>query len=326
MKEKIRVAFIYKGSHVFFSGKHFDNTYYHFFMDALKRNERIETTYFPVEDYFDANKLKGNFDIILLFGSHDWEIAKELDGITDLNLPVIARVGDAHKAYKEARQYHEKYRIDYYFGFMHESYFHKYYPKDFKYKTIIFGLEPSLYQNVAPFNQRIKDRILNSGAVGNSKLVSKILSQILDRESAAHKHYKLRAMCNELSYVDYTPTLQSEYVNDKYPLLLSKYAAAIAATTTFPTIKYWEIPAAGCLTFMEITPMNRGEYLGFIDNKTAIFIDENNYKKRFVEYLSDTKNPKWEEITFAGRKHALDNLNNDKAVNHLVDLMDELVQ
>jgi len=326
MKEKIRVAFIYKGSHVFFSGKHFDNTYYHFFIDALKRNNRIEVSYFPIEDYFDVSKLKGKFNIILLFGIHDWEVAKELVGIGDLDLPVIARVGDAHKAYKEARHYHEKYKIDHYFGFMHESYFHKYYPMDFKYKTIIFGLESSLYQNLTPFNQRIKDRILNSGAVGNSKLVSKILSQILNQESDAHKHYKLRAMCNELSYVDYIPTLQSEYVNDKYPLLLSKYAAAIAATTTFPTIKYWEIPAAGCLTFMEITPMNRGEYLGFIDNKTAIFIDKNNYKKRFAEYLSDRENPKWEEIASAGRKFVLDNLNNDKAVNHLVDLMDELVQ
>ena len=55
---KIRLAFIYKGSHVFFSGKHFDNTYYHFFIDALKRNECLDVTYFPVENYFDASKLK----------------------------------------------------------------------------------------------------------------------------------------------------------------------------------------------------------------------------------------------------------------------------
>ena len=53
---KIRLAFIYKGSHVFFSGKHFDNTYYHFFIDALKRNECLDVTYFPVENYFDASK------------------------------------------------------------------------------------------------------------------------------------------------------------------------------------------------------------------------------------------------------------------------------
>ena len=163
MKNKIRVAFIYKGSHVFFSGKHFDNTYYHFFMDALKRNQRIEISYFPVESIFDVTELNNKFDVILLFGNHAWEIANELKGIHELGLPVIARVGDAHKNYDEAKINHEKYKIDHYFGFMHKDYFYKYYPKDFKYKTIIFGLEPSLYQNTIPFNQRIKNKILNSG-------------------------------------------------------------------------------------------------------------------------------------------------------------------
>lgn len=323
---KIRVAFIYKGSHVFFSGKHFDNTYYHFFIDALKRNNSIDVTYFPVEDYFDANKLRGKFDVVLLFGSHEWEIAKELDNITKINMPIIARVGDAHSGYKGADERHEKYGIDYYFGFMHESYFHKYYPEDFKYKTIIFGLEPNLYQNLTPFNQRIKDRILNSGAIGNQKIISNMLSRIKDPDSNAYKHYKLRSMCNKLPYVDYTSTLQSEYVNDKYPLLLSKYRAAIAATTTFPTIKYWEIPAAGTLTFMEITKQNNGEYLGFVDGESAIFINENNYRERFEEYLQDTDSQKWEKIALEGRRYALEELNNDKAVCSLVDLIEELIK
>jgi len=326
MKNKIKVAFIYKGSHVFFSGKHFDSTYYHFFMDALKRNQRMEITYFPVESIFDVTKLNNTFDIILLFGNHSWEIVDELKGIDKLELPVVSRVGDAHNGYHEAKINHEKYKIDYYFGFMHKDYFYKYYPKDFKYKTIIFGLEPSLYQNMTPFNQRIKDKILNSGAVGNQKIISKVVGSILDRGSNAYKHYKLRAMCNKLPYVDYTPTLQNEYVGDKYPLLLSKYASAIAATTTFPTIKYWEIPAAGCLTFMEITELNQGKYLGYRDGKTAIFINKNNYKEKFVEYLSDLDNPKWEEISIQGRKFALENFSNDKAVDILADLMDKIIK
>ena len=37
-----------------------------------------------------------------------------------------------------------------------------------------------------------------------------------------------------------------------------QYCGAIASTTTNPNIKYWEIPAAGCLTFMEITEKNDG--------------------------------------------------------------------
>ena len=132
-------------------------------------------------------------------------------------------------------------------------------------------------------------------------------------------------MCNKLSYVDYTPTLKSNYINDNYPKLLGKYAAAIAATTTFPTIKYWEIPAAGCLTFMEITELNGGDYLGFENGKNAIFIDEKNYKDRFSEFLQNPNDPKWEEIAKEGRNFVMDNYNNDKAVEHLVDLIKELL-
>ena len=47
--------------------------------------------------------------------------------------------------------------------FWPESFFYKLWPRRFKYKTIVFGLEPSLYHNVTSFDQRIKDRILNSG-------------------------------------------------------------------------------------------------------------------------------------------------------------------
>ncbi len=39
-----------------------------------------------------------------------------------------------------------------------------------------------------------------------------------------------------------------------------------------------------CLTFMEITEQNSGSYLGFIDGQTFIFINEQNYKKKFEEY------------------------------------------
>ena len=60
---KIKVAFIYKGSNIFLSGKHFDNTYYHFFMEALKRNQSLEMTYFPSETVFDASILKDKFVI-----------------------------------------------------------------------------------------------------------------------------------------------------------------------------------------------------------------------------------------------------------------------
>ena len=76
---------------------------------------------------------------------------------------------------------------------------------------------------------------------------------------------------------------------------------------------------------MEITKKNRGEYLGFKNNESAIFINENNYKKKFEEYLSDPENSKWKEIASLGQNHAVNNLSNDKAVESLVELIKEII-
>ena len=56
------------------------------------------------------------------------------------------------------------------------------------------------------------------------------------------------------------------------------------------------------------------------------FINEKNYKEKFNEYLSDPNNPKWEIIANQGRKYVLENLNNDKAVISLVELMEEILK
>lgn len=321
MKDKIRVAFIYNKSDISLSGKHFNNVFYHFFMQALKRNKRLETTYYPSETNFDTSQLIGKTDLILLVGNQSWA-TPSLDGIEKLDIPVFCYAGDPHHNYKNSKSLHEKLKINHYFGAYASESFYKYFPKNFKYQTIIFGLESSLYSNVVPFTQRIKDRILNSGDTGFPDKISRIIYYYIRRRFNNYKFYKLRSKCLQLPYVDYTLPNKHEYVGDKYPLLLQKYSAAIAATTVFPTVKYLEIPAAGCLTFMEITNKNYGKYLGFRDGETAIFIDEKNYKKKFEEYLSDTNNPKWETIANQGREYVMTELNNDKAVDSLVQLIE----
>jgi len=327
MQKKIRVAFIYKKSNIFLSLNHFDTTYYHFFMDALKRNSRIIVTYFPSDNVFDTNQLKDKFDIILLYENWNYNVPDKLIGIDEIGIPVIARCGDFHATKKyDIISFHEKYKIDRYFGFNHPNYFYKFYPKKFKYKTIVFGLEKSLYENMSPFNNRIKNKILLSGAIAHRNLSSKLkwkLKKPTDGDSIFE--YKLRTFCSNLPYVDYTSTLNHDYIGDRYPILLQKYQASIASTTNFPTIKYWEIPAAGCLTFMEITKKNNGEYLGFIDDESSIFINEENYQDKFNEYLENPNLEKWKRIAENGRNHAMKNLNNDVATNELVDLMNELL-
>ena len=88
---------------------------------------------------------------------------------------------------------------------MPKDYFYKFYPKDFKYKEILWCLEPRIYENLKPFKDRIKDKILISGSVSKSSLKSKIANKILNPKTSAHYFYKLRAKCNELSYGHYSP-------------------------------------------------------------------------------------------------------------------------
>ena len=326
MEKKIKVAFIYKKNYVFLTGNHFDNTTYFFFMHALSRSKKLEITFFPSESEFNTEKLKNKFDVILIPDNHT-SGTPELVGIEKLSIPVICRVGDPHDAKRTGKlQFHDKFKIDYYFNFMHPSYFYKYYPKNFSYKTIIFGLEPSLYSKTKPFESRISNKILITGALGKNKIKSKIANRILNPNRSSWYFYKLRTICNDLPYVEHARDISKKFEMDDLPFLLSQYRAAIAATTHYPTIKYMETAAAGCLTFMEITEHNHGTYLGYEDGRTSIFINEQNYKEKLEEFLADKNNPKWEKIALEGQKYTLEKLSNDNAVEHLTELIEEIIK
>ena len=324
--KKIRVSLVYKKSYNYFQPDHFDQTSYDFFFKALKRNDQLEISYYPCEKKFDISKIKGKCDVILLPNNRTDGSPDVVIGLKNSNIPVISRTGDPHDAKKYNQiEFCEKNKIDYLFSSHPDSLIYKYYPKNIKHKIIIYGLEPELYQNVLPFKPRIKDRILITGAMGRTDLRNRIANYVLNPGRSGWYHYKLRTLCKELDYVEYSGMKGKKYANEDYPTYTSKYRAIIAATTFFPTLKYWENAAAGCLTFMEITEKNDGYFLGYKDNETAIFIDEKNYKEKFEEYINDPDNPKWEEIANAGREYTMNNLTNDQAVSSLVELIKEII-
>ena len=326
MNNKIHVALIYKNDYPFLSGRHFDNTTYYFFIHALQRNKLLDVTFYPTQKKFDCSKLKNETDIILLPNNNIDGTPDELDHIKELDIPVVCRTGDPHwaKRYNQF-EFHEKWGIDYYFNFMHQSYFYKFYPKNYNYKEIIFGLEPSLYSEInSDYDNRIKTKILNSGAIGKSNIKSRVANKILNPKRSSWYFYKLRTICNNLNYVVHARDFPNQ--NQSYQQHLSQYFAAIAATTFYPTIKYWETAGSGCLTFMEITNLNRGDYLGFQDGVNAVFINEKNYKKKFSEFLEDPNNPKWVDIAKQGQIFANKKFNNDYAVDNLVSLFMELLK
>ena len=325
---KIKVALIYKKSYNYFQPNHFDQTSYDFFFKALKRNIQLEISYYPCEKKFDVSKIKGKCDVILLPNNSTDGSPDVLIGIKNSNIPVISRTGDPHDAERYNQiEFCEKNKVDYLFSSLPDSLIYKYYPKNIKQKIIIFGLEPELYQNVPPFKTRIKDRILITGKMGRTDLKNRAANYILNPRRSGWHLYKLRTLCKDLDYVEYAGINEklSDNKNQDYPAYTSKYCAIIAATTFYPTLKYWENAAAGCLTFMEITEKNNGYFLGYKDNETAIFINEKNYKEKFQQYLSDPDNPKWEQIANAGREYTMNNLTNDHAVSSLVELMKEII-
>ena len=328
MKKKMHVTFIYKDC-TSLSEHNYYTQHRNLLLKALRRNNSIDVNYVLTSNIFDIDKIKDKTDIILLYEDQNISancVPDELHGIKDSKIPVIVKIGDPWDAKKyDIKAHKEKYKIDGYFGTYDADFFYKYYPKSFKYKRIFYGIEPKLYQNVSEYDQRIKNKILNSGAVANKKLRNRIFTKLFKGEEDPMKHYKLRTMCNALPYVTYTTTLGHQYVGDKYSLLLQKYSAAIAATTDIYTIKYFEMPASGCLTFMEVNDNNFAKNLGYRDNESAIFINEKNYKQKFDEYILDLNNPKWRQIANAGREHAMKTFNNDEGVNSLIEFFKEFI-
>ena len=326
MNTKIKVALIYKKSYNYFQPEHFDRTTYNFFMVALKRHPRLEICYYPVDNYFNTEKLRGKTDIILLPNNWTDGAPDRLENIKEVGIPVISRTGDPHSAEKYNQvEFMEKNKIDLLFSSHPDSYIYKFYPKHTKHRTIIYGLEKQLYEKVIPFKERIKDKILCTGATGKTNIKSKIANAILNPKRSGWYFYKLRTLTTKLPYVQYSSIKDGKYPNDDYSTYLTRYRASIAATTFYPTLKYWENAAAGCLTFMEITEKNNGKFIGFKDNESCIFINEDNYEKKFQEFLSDPNNPKWEEIAQSGRDFAMNELSNDNAAEKIVEIMDKLM-
>ena len=329
-RDRIRVAFVYRPSWGYYNESGPVRNRYLFFFRALQRNRGLQVGYFPAEQRFDTEKLRGRYDIILCTNSD--KSTPHLENVKRTGIPVVAHTHDPHHAKRwDLIGFHEKWGIDCCFNFMPSSYFYRHFPRDIRYRTITYGVEPDLFPDGPVFGDRIKDRILLTGALGERRRAVLAACGILSPARNLEWHlYRLRRRCRGLPYVDYSGTVPGTgaYANGGQPDFashLSRYRAAIAATRYYPTIKYYESTAAGCLTFMEVTGENDCGYLGFRDGETAVFIDFENYRSRFEEYLADPDDPRWGRIAARGRRHTMENLTNDGAAESLACLMRELV-
>ena len=347
----MRITFIHHSNDKFYGGNYFDNNQYNFLVRALSEHPSVEYTKLPISQEFDATSLKGKTDAVILSAIRDYNMPK-ITGLKSLDVPVLAKIGDIHdsKRYGTGAENYDSWGVDCLFTHVSSRYFYEWYPAHMNYKMIFFGVEPSLYRTPRPYEQRIKEKILVSGATDEVEPLASRLPYLkwlprnvrysLKRQliwmlrltepnvsiyrKIRYPHhplyyfYKLRTDCKLLPYV----ADQTKYARDlPYEQLLYKYCGAIAATTPYPTTKYWETAAAGCLTFMEITKRNYGKYTGFRDGVNCVTINEHSYRKKFEKFLDSPDS--YAGIADRGRKYALENFSNDVAADRLVSLIRE---
>ena len=321
----IKVAMVYSSGADMLNGRIPSKTDYYFFNRAIFRNKNLEVDYMDTLGRIDALRLERDYDVVLL---PEIDVASSLalgGSIRDCRIPVIARPHDPHATLKrDMIGLAESLKVDWFFDVYDPASFYEYYPKRFKFEIVHMGLEPSLCKSETPWTERVPDKMAISGVLDKPDLVHRMYHRFylrIPKALSSDFHYKLRTKCNNLPYVVHTRDIYPGQGTDELHRILSMFRASIAATTTFPTVKYKETPAAGCLTFMEITERNHGAYLGYEDGKSAIFINESNYSEKFQEYLDSQNDPKWERIAREGRRHTLENLSNDNGVAKLVSIM-----
>lgn len=300
--------------------------YYHFFMDALPRHKHLDINFIGhYANRLNVAEIVRDHDLVLLPKLDDPSQTMALKGIPGYKIPVIAKAGDPHMflRYDMLKQC-ASLKIDWLFDHIPSAAFYEYYPSRIKYTRIPYGVEPSLYEKVRAWEERVDDHIVISGTLDKPDLPHRMYYRVYKKLPAAlatNHHYKLRTRCNKLPYVVHTRDIYPGQGTDQLPDVLSSFQAAIAATTNYHTIKYMETPAAGCLTFMEVTDKNQAATLGYEDGKTAVFINESNYTKKFREYLDNPSDSKWRKIAYAGRKYTMKHLTNDTAAEKLYGLM-----
>lgn len=275
-----------------------------FFIDGLSENNRIEYTKCCIKkSEVDCSQFT-NFDVLILF---PWgQSFLTMNNLHKVNAPKILRLPDAHSVTKEWMENWREQNIKHFVSNTCVKYTRKYLSEEFNFYNIIFGMKP-LSVDLIKFNSRRKDKILLTGKIGNKRC------------------YKLRKVCTsipEINYIKESPV----YVREKYNILLSSYQASIAACTVMPVNKYFEIPACGTLSFMEVNEVNGYEEFSFIDRKNAIFITKDNYVERFNEFLNNPDDPKWEQIALNGRNLIEREYSNKVQVNKFIDILYQIAK
>jgi len=318
---KIKIAFIYRPDNPYLNGKRSNNNYEKFYLHALKRTEVADVDFYGSNDFFDCKTIAGKYDVYLFFDVHEWGFPPNAINMDSLKGLKVCSIGDAHGAHKRSKFYNgtkidlvKQWNIDYCYYQHTESYFYKFWPKEIKYWWIPIGIDPKLYNSVKPWKDRNGDKILLSGTVCQPYYPIRCMC-VHDKNVFYHKPGSYRGRDS------YTP---GSYDKDDFKTLLEQWKFSIASACSV-VLKYFEIPAAGCLSLAYVDEDNGAGIIGFEDYKTALLINKQNVFDKINEVIKTKDDPKWEEIAMNGRRFVLDNYTHDHCINKLIQKIKEVV-
>jgi len=293
----MRIGCVYNINDMGMSGVHWTNNAYRFFRRGLLETGLAEVDLLPVETDVRARRLEG-YDVLIFYSLENLEPI----GLNQLSCLKVVRAPDAHNI--NDRWMAKAAGFDLVINHQTPEYVRRFLPDEFRYEQIIFGIDKETHKSPL-WSNRKADKILLTGVLGRPE------------------HYRLRKFCKGVYGVTYVGK-GAGYVGNAYAELLGMYRTAIAACSTTSVYKYFEIPACGALSFMEVNEQNGCDNLGFIDGENAVFINRKNYRERLTEYRKTRDNPKWQRIAENGRRLVLERYENRVQGKKLIELIEEM--
>jgi hypothetical protein len=312
----MKLAFVCRLDNPYLCDKRPQINFRKFYLEALPRIEGVDVTILSSNGTLDLAPMANKFDAWLFFDAVEWGIPPDLRGVDKIKGPKVCMIGDCHGAETRSEAYGmtkreccEMWGFDAYFFQHTPDYFYRFFPANWEYWWIPFGVDAALYHEVRPWWSRRRDKVLLTGVLGP-------------------EYYPLRThLAKQQRFVQYYPPgsysgmdsyAPGQFDGDKYKLLLAGWQGAIASGYSV-LCKYFEIPAAGCLTFAHVDDVNGCDLIGFEDGETAVLIDRDNAEAKIAEFLETADDPKWRGIANAGRRYVLDRFTHDKMAAELVD-------
>jgi len=309
----IRLAFIYNPRNPYLCGKRYQVNFRKWFLGALPRADGLRVEMLGSNDHLDLTPIRKMHDVFLFFDAVEWGLPPRLEGVESIKALKVCHIGDAHGVDKPSEAFGgtkldccRRFGFDHYFFQHSPSYFYRFYPLDFSYWWIPMGVDAELYREVKPWSERRFDKVLLTGCLGVPYYP--LRTRLADEPNV---HYAKPG-----SYSGWDSYSPGRWDGDRYKLLLEQWGGAIASGYSVVN-KYFEVPAAGCLTFAHVDADNGCNVIDFKPTE-VVLVDKATAEESIAAFLRSPTDTYWRGRAKLGRLRVLRDYTHDKTVQMLV--------